>query len=87
MVYDELIDRVGLGDIRDKVLAGERLQADDGLRLYACDEFPILGYLANIVRERKNGNATYYVRNQHINYKTTQSIYFFSINVSHCIMR
>ena len=68
MVYDELIDRVGLGDIRDKVLAGERLQADDGLRLYACDEFPILGYLANIVRERKNGAATYYVRNQHINY-------------------
>ena len=68
MVYDELIDRVGLGDIRDKVLAGERLQADDGLRLYACDESPILGYLANIVRERKNGDATYYVRNQHINY-------------------
>jgi len=33
VVYDELIDRVGLGDIRDKVLAGERLQADDGLRL------------------------------------------------------
>jgi len=29
---------------------------------------PILGYLANIVRERKNGAATYYVRNQHINY-------------------
>ena len=68
MVYDELIDRVGLGDIRDKVLAGERLQTDDGLRLYACDELPILGYLANIVRERKNGAATYYVRNQHINY-------------------
>ena len=68
MLYDHLIDRAGLGDIRDKVLAGERLNSDDGLRLYACDEVPILGYLANIVRERKNGNATYYVRNQHINY-------------------
>ena len=68
MLYDHLIDRAGLGDIRDKVLAGERLNSDDGLRLYACDELPILGYLANIVRERKNGNATYYVRNQHINY-------------------
>ena len=68
MFYDHLIDRAGLGDIRDKVLAGERLNSDDGLRLYACDELPILGYLANIVRERKNGNATYYVRNQHINY-------------------
>ncbi|MEE3258562.1 MAG: aminofutalosine synthase MqnE [Candidatus Latescibacterota bacterium] len=68
MIYDELIDRAGLGDIRDKVLVGERLSADEGLRLYACDELPILGYLANIVRERKNGDATYYVRNQHINY-------------------
>jgi len=68
VLYDHLIDRAGLGDIRDKVLAGERLNSDDGLRLYACDEVPILGYLANIVRERKNGNATYYVRNQHINY-------------------
>ena len=68
MIYDDLIDRAGLGDIRDKVLAGERLNSDDGLRLYACDELSILGYLANIVRERKNGNATYYVRNQHINY-------------------
>jgi hypothetical protein len=28
----------------------------------------VLGYLANIVRERKNGNVAYWVRNQHINY-------------------
>ena len=68
MIYDELIDRAGLGDIRDKVQAGERLDADEGLRLYTSDELPILGYLANIVRERMNGDATYYVRNQHINY-------------------
>ena len=68
MIYDDLIDRAGLGDIRDKVLAGERLGVDEGLRLYACDELPILGYLANVVRERFNGDATFYVRNQHINY-------------------
>ena len=68
MIYDDLIDRAGLGAIRDKVLAGERLGVDEGLRLYACDELPVLGYLANIVRERLNGAATYYVRNQHINY-------------------
>ena len=68
MIYDDLIDRAGLGAIRDKVLAGERLGVDEGLRLYACDELPVLGYLANIVRERLNGSATYYVRNQHINY-------------------
>ena len=68
MIYDDLIDRAGLGAIRDKILAGERLSVDEGLRLYACDELPVLGYLANIVRERLNGSATYYVRNQHINY-------------------
>jgi aminodeoxyfutalosine synthase len=68
VIYDDLIDRAGLGAIRDKVLAGERLGVDEGLRLYACDELPVLGYLANIVRERLNGAATYYVRNQHINY-------------------
>jgi len=68
VIYDDLFDRAGLGAIRDKVLAGERLGVDEGLRLYACDELPVLGYLANIVRERLNGDSTYYVRNQHINY-------------------
>lgn len=68
MIYDDLIGRAGLGDIHRKVLTGQRLSADDGLRLYACDELPILGYLANIVRERTSGDFAYYVRNQHINY-------------------
>ena len=53
MIYEDLIGRAGLADIHDKVLTGQRLSLDDGLRLYACDELPILGYLANIVRERK----------------------------------
>ena len=68
MIYDDLIGSAGLADIHDKVLAGQRLSLDDGLRLYACDELPVLGYLANIVRERKSGDTAYYVRNQHINY-------------------
>ena len=68
MIYDDLIDRAGLADIHDKVLTEQRLSLDDGLRLYACDELPVLGYLANIVRERKSGDTAYYVRNQHINY-------------------
>ena len=68
MIYDDLIGRAGLADIHDKVLTGQRLSLDDGLRLYGCDELPILGYLANIVRERKSGDTAYYVRNQHINY-------------------
>lgn len=68
MVFDELIARAGLAKVHQKVLAGQRLSADDGLRLYACAELPALGYLANVVRERCNGNIAYYVRNQHLNY-------------------
>ena len=68
MIYDDLIGRAGLADIHDKVLTEQRLSLDDGLRLYACDDLPVLGYLANIVRERKSGDTAYYVRNQHINY-------------------
>jgi aminodeoxyfutalosine synthase len=54
--------------IRDKVLAGERLTLEDGL-LLESPETPLndLGALANIVRERKNGNAAYYNINTHLN--------------------
>ncbi|MEE2656955.1 MAG: aminofutalosine synthase MqnE [Candidatus Latescibacterota bacterium] len=62
------IERAGLGRVFEKVLNGERLSADDGLKLYATPDVLALGYLANIVRERLHGGATYYVRNQHINY-------------------
>ena len=57
-----------LMDIYDKVLAGERLSYDDGLRLYQTQNLAGVGFLANIVRERLHGDWAYYVRNQHINY-------------------
>lgn len=53
--------------IREKVLAGERLTFDDGLALDATPDLFTLGELANLVRERKNGNVTYYNVNQHLN--------------------
>lgn len=57
-----------LRPIRDKVEAGERLSFDDGLTLYR-DDAPLaeVGELANLVRERKNGNAAYYNINTHLN--------------------
>ena len=58
MVFAAIIERAGLADIHDKVRAGQRLSADDGLRLYASDELPILGYLANMVRERLSADST-----------------------------
>lgn len=53
--------------ITEKVIAGERLSQDDGLLLDAKADLHTLGYLANIVRERKNGNAAYYNTNIHLN--------------------
>lgn len=55
-------------DIYAKVEAGVRLNAEDGLRLYETPNLTAVGFLANIVRERRHGARTYYVRNQHINY-------------------
>ncbi len=57
-----------LKPIRQKVEAGERLSFDDGLLLESPKvPLPELGELANLVRERKNGNAGYYNINTHLN--------------------
>jgi len=56
-----------LESILGKVQANERLSFDDGVALYRTDDLLGLGYLANIVRERKNGNVTWFNVNRHIN--------------------
>ena len=63
-----LFETAGLTKIYDKVVAGKRLNAEDGLALYQNPNLNAVGALANIVRERMSGDKTYYVRNQHINY-------------------
>ncbi|OKY75522.1 MAG: aminofutalosine synthase MqnE [Desulfobulbaceae bacterium DB1] len=65
---DSYIKKAGLGDILEKIAAGERISADDGIRLYRSPDLLAVGYLANMVRERKNGNNAYFIYNQHINY-------------------
>jgi aminodeoxyfutalosine synthase len=57
-----------LADIEAKVETGERLSFEDGVRLFRTDDLFALGRLANRVREAKNGNRAYYVRNLHLNY-------------------
>jgi aminodeoxyfutalosine synthase len=56
-----------LADIRDKVHNGQRLSFDDGVYLDRHADLHTLGELANVVRERKNGNVTYYNVNEHLN--------------------
>ncbi|MBX3110672.1 MAG: CofH family radical SAM protein [Fimbriimonadaceae bacterium] len=51
-----------------KVEAGERLTAEDGVALFDSPNLTGVGFMANLVRERRHGKTTYFVRNQHINY-------------------
>ena len=62
------VERSQLADIYEKVLAGQRLSREDGLRLSASQDLLTIGFLANLVRERLHGKKTYWVYNQHINY-------------------
>jgi len=65
---DAYIEQAGLGQILAKVRNGERLTLADGRALYHHPNILALGYLANIVRERTNGNQAFFIYNQHINY-------------------
>lgn len=62
------MQEAGFGPILDKVRANTRLSIDDGKKLYESNNILALGYMANIVRERLNGNKAYFIYNQHINY-------------------
>jgi aminodeoxyfutalosine synthase len=53
--------------IREKVEAGQRLSFDDGVALEESNDLFALGSMANLVRERYNGNFGYYNVNTHIN--------------------
>lgn len=64
----KLIEQSGLGDINDKLLAGERLSFEDGMRLYETPELAAVGLMANRARMAKHGRRTFYNINQHVNY-------------------
>jgi aminodeoxyfutalosine synthase len=57
-----------LGEIRDKVEAGERLGFDDGLTLMESDDVLALGELADLARRRRGGtDDVYFVQNLYLN--------------------
>ena len=55
-------------DIAKKVKTGQRLDLASGVRLYQTQDLLTLGYLADLVRQRKNEDKAYYIINQHINH-------------------
>src|ERR1051326_6091356 len=54
--------------IAKKIEAGSRVSDSEALALYRSNELNSLGMMANIVRERKNGNFATYIHNRYINY-------------------
>ena len=61
------LERDGLGGIRDKVMAGQRLDEAEALRLLEARDLAAIGALANHVRESRHGDLTFYNRNLHLN--------------------
>ena len=57
-----------LKKIEEKVNNNQRLSFEDGVALFNSPDLLTIGYLANIVRERKNGDKAYFISNRHINH-------------------
>src|SRR5207253_9172573 len=54
--------------IAEKVEAQQRISEGDALTLYGTNDLNALGMIANVVRERMNGNYATYIHNRYINY-------------------
>lgn len=67
-IVEERINEAGLADIADKANTGERLDLEDGVRLYENPDILAVGALADQVRQRLHGRKAYFIRNQHLNY-------------------
>ena len=64
-----------LKPIFSKVRDGQRVTDTECLELYRSDDLNALGMIANVIRERKNGNIGTYIHNLYVNYS------------NHCILR
>lgn len=56
-----------LGQIVEKVEAGQRVTYDEGLKLMNSHDLITLGYLGNLVRRRVSGESVYYTVNYNLN--------------------
>src|SRR3954454_7788897 len=62
------VQRSELGNIDEKVVAGERISDADALRLFESKDLNAIGAIADLVRQRKVGNQASYIINRYINY-------------------
>lgn len=61
-------EKARIADVAEKVAAGARLSESDGLRLLDCPDLELVGWLADGVRRRKNGEQVTFIHNLYINY-------------------
>jgi aminodeoxyfutalosine synthase len=62
------VQRSGLRDLYDKVVAGERISEADALRLLESKDLNAVGAIADFARQKKVGNRASYIINRYINY-------------------
>jgi len=62
------VQRGPLRDLYDKVAAGERISEEEAIRLFESKDLNGLGAIADLVRQRKNGDRASYILNRYINY-------------------
>lgn len=60
--------RAEIADIAEKAAAGERLDEESALRLFACPDVCAVGALADLVSRRKNGSRGSFLVNRYLNY-------------------
>jgi aminodeoxyfutalosine synthase len=68
MAIDSRLLAPELRPIHEKVAAGVRVTDEDAHVLYGTRDLNGLGAIANILRERINGNVATYIHNRYINY-------------------
>src|SRR5881396_2554852 len=57
-----------LRPIAERVEAHQRISEADAIALYCSNDLNALAMIANVLRERKNGNYATYIHNRYINY-------------------
>ena len=57
-----------LKPIAERIEAGQRISDAEAVDLYRSNDLNALGIMANVVRERKNGNYATFIHNRYINY-------------------
>ncbi len=64
--FNQVSTDTQLKTISEKVFDGIRIDNEDALALFEKADLPLLGMLANHIREKKHGDNTYFNRNFHL---------------------